>query len=277
MVLDVPLSVGMMRVGGLVGGGDMSGVGIVDSIRKLYRVGQQVGEAGAVAKKYGKEVSDFAFGEAGTAFSNMLPNSDDNARPQYPGEHHAVMKLPNGRFGRANYMGRGTKVIKRLKLNDPGRTPSDMVAKRHDIDYSLAKDVGDVRKADKRMLASLKRIQSKGLDSRFNIEQGSKLIGAKVMLENMGVDPRKFTSFGDPGVNKGLLEAERGKLDLEGYGKKKKRVAKKLPPGVALRRKLLAKSSKQMTGGKTLGKALKKAIYDGKLEGVILKNLLRLS
>ena len=75
-----------------------------------------------------------------------------------------ILQLKNGKNGVANYMGPGTEVVKRLKRGDPGRTPADMVAKRHDIDYTLASGSRDeasqlkqIRTADNRMINSLKK------------------------------------------------------------------------------------------------------------------------
>ena len=50
----------------------------------------------------------------------------------YPGEHHGIMKLPNGRYERGAYIGPGTQVIKRYRAGIKGKTPVDQVAKQHD-------------------------------------------------------------------------------------------------------------------------------------------------
>jgi len=36
---------------------------------------------------------------------NKIPDSDANARPAFPGERHAVLRLPNGKRGIGNYIG----------------------------------------------------------------------------------------------------------------------------------------------------------------------------
>lgn len=224
--------------------GGMYGGGIVSDIRKMYKLGT-VGDLGKTARKYGQAAADLAFGEKGTAISNVIPNSDSLARDQFPGEKHALLKLSNGKMGRGNFMGPGTQVMKRLQRGDPGRTPSDSVAKRHDIDYMLAKNLGDVRTADERMIRSLKRIEENGLDSKFNTRQGM-LVGAKVLGEKLGaLDRNAFSqlgSFKNTAADVKLLKAARQQMTQEGYGAsaKKQRVSKKLPPGLKLRRKLLA-------------------------------------
>ena len=207
---------------------EMRGEGILSSMRKYLNV------------KAAKAVSNLAFGEVGTALSNLAPSSDNNARPMFPGEQHAFLKLPNGKIGRGNYIGPGTQVVKRLARGDPGRNMTDNVAKMHDIQYSLAKDLTGVRKADERMVKTLKKIERTKGDSRYNTQQGMRLIQAKMKLEDLGVDPNKFASFGGiSSADRPMLEKAQKQLEQEGYGGKKKKVSKRLPPGVALRRKLL--------------------------------------
>jgi hypothetical protein len=50
--------------------------------------------------------------------SNLFPSSDKEATEIEAGEKHGVLILPNGKIGRANYMGPGTNLIKRLKRGD---------------------------------------------------------------------------------------------------------------------------------------------------------------
>ena len=215
----------------------------------------KIRKALGVAKRVGEKVDNLAFGKIGTAISNAVPDSDPNARPLYVGEKHAILKLANGKYGRGNFIGPGTQITKRLERGDVGRTPTDMVAMRHDIDYSLSKDVGGIRAADKRMLNSLARIKRNGLDDNFNILQGEKLIGAKVKLEDAGLlDKNKFA--GDlkkaiPDSEKKLLMDAQAKLTMDGYGKKK--VSKKLPPGLKLRRTLLAQTQKSSKPKRAIG------------------------
>jgi len=128
---------------------------------------------------------------------NKIPASDENARPQYVGEKHAILLLPNKRFGIANYMGPGTHLIQRLKDHDPPRTYSDQVAKIHDCNYALStfeptksKQLDDIRQADALMLNQLK---DKSKDNKFNIAIGEKLIKSKISLEDVGIlDRGKF-------------------------------------------------------------------------------------
>lgn len=62
---------------------DLGGSGLMDMVRGLYD---------KVPKSY-------------TDVLNVIPASDDTARPAFEGEKHAILKLPNGRMGVANFMG----------------------------------------------------------------------------------------------------------------------------------------------------------------------------
>jgi len=214
----------------------LQGGGIVSTLRKAFNVG----------KSAANKAQELAFGEVGTAISNAIPSTDANARPQFPGEKHTLLKIGDS-YGRANYMGPGTRIVERLKRGpDPPRTVSDKISMRHDIDYALATSVADVRKADERMIRSAKRAEKAGTDHPFNTAQAIKLITAKTKLEDAGVDPLSFATFGEASKNPEhmrLLEKEKAKLEQEGYGKKK--CSRKLPPGLKLKRKLLRQLSYQ--------------------------------
>ena len=148
----------------------------------------------------GKIIADAYSGEIGTALRNMLPDSDNTARPGFPGEKHAILKLPNGKYGVGNWIGPGTQVVKRLERKDPPRTVADLIAERHDIDYALAKEsktkeeqLKKVREADKRMVQSLKKIKKEGIDDSKNIFIGMRFIQAKILAEDLMVlDKSRF-------------------------------------------------------------------------------------
>jgi hypothetical protein len=56
------------------------------------------------------------------------------------------------------YMGPCTKLKKRLACGDPGINRLDRIAKRHDIDYSKAKNLRDKWKADAKMIESINKL-----------------------------------------------------------------------------------------------------------------------
>ena len=105
----------------------------------------------------------------------------------YPGEKHALLKMPNGTFERGNYIGPGTHIVQRLLYDkSPPKTEVDKVAIAHDLRYGFAENTDDARKADNIMINKVNEIQRNHLDSNFNIAQ-AKLIAAKVALEDLGI------------------------------------------------------------------------------------------
>lgn len=161
--------------------------------------------------------------EKGAAkLSNLFPSGDENARNIYPGEYHALFKLPKGGVGRANYAGPGTQIVKRIKRGDPPRVPTDQVAQAHDLRYSLARGGDDVRKADVKMVRSLKSLQRENKDSQFNIKPSMRIIQAKMQAENFGLASRDKFISSDTKMNRGdenLLRGKLRELEQKGYGR----------------------------------------------------------
>jgi hypothetical protein len=108
---------------------------------------------------------------------------DPTARDRFQGERHALINLPTGGSGFANYLGPGTNVIERIKRQDPPRTPVDEAAMAHDIRYSLAKNIEDLRKADELMI---KEINAR-TDTSMNVFLGKRIIQAKIKAEDYGL------------------------------------------------------------------------------------------
>lgn len=159
--------------------------------------------------------------------SNMFPDSDANARDIYPGEHHAIVKLPNGRFGRSNYTGPGTRIVERLKRRggDPPRVESDAVSQAHDIRYALAQQAADperaVRNADEIYIKKMKALQRSGLDSSLNIQPAMRTIQAKIKAEDWSLLSRdKFidTKHSYSQNDSNLLNSKLNELAQQGYG-----------------------------------------------------------
>lgn len=152
--------------------------------------------------------------------SNLFPSSDENAADIYPGENHAIVRLPNKKYGRANYTGPGTQIVKRLRRGDKPRVLSDKVSKAHDIRYGLAQNTSDVRKADQTMLRKLRQLEREGTDELANILPAKVGIRGKVLAEDFSLLSRdafvdyKPLSSGD----RALMEQNLSKLEQEGYG-----------------------------------------------------------
>jgi len=206
-----------------------------------------VGQKANVAAGVLKSAHQLYTGPVGTALKNMLPNADENGRPSFAGETHAILRLPNGKYGTANYMGPNTNLVARLKRKDPPRTASDRVAMAHDIRYSLARSQKEVVGADEKMVAKLKDILAKREDNAFNVNVGMRPIQAKMLGEKFGVIKHgAIASHGgvnDP-ADRALLSGKLAELEQEGYG---------MLPGELLKRKLMKRHGKHdMRGGKGL-------------------------
>ncbi len=145
---------------------------------------------------------------------------DSTSRQGFPGERHGVLRLPDGSFGRANYMGPGTNLTERLKRGDPPRTYTDKVSQAHDIRYALASSQDDVAKADRKMIETLDN--ASGKDSSFNINLGKWPIKAKYYAESKGlIAPGRIASFGEVKTgdeNEQLVRAKLAELESEGFG-----------------------------------------------------------
>jgi hypothetical protein len=137
---------------------------------------------------------------------------------KYPGEHHTILQVGND-FKRAQYAGPGTNILERVRLGIKPLSAVDEISEAHDIDYSLADSVNDVRDADNKMISNLNKAQ----DKPFNIKQAELAIKGKIKLENLGVDPTAFASFGKTNTNRDdidLLTKKRMALTQKGLGKK---------------------------------------------------------
>lgn len=172
--------------------------------------------------------------------SNAFPDADENARPIYPGELHAIGTC-KGKPCRSNFTGPGTQVAKRLRreprgtehpwmAGDPPRNYTDIVSRRHDMEYGLAETPTQIRAADKRMLASLKKARSQKLDSRLNTGPAYAGIASKVAAEDFGLLSKgAFIDDERPSeADKALFETELSKMSQHGYGRPGEKLLKHL-------------------------------------------------
>lgn len=175
--------------------------------------------------------------------SNKFPDSDINARPVDPGEHHQILKLKSGKYGRANYSGPGTNIIKRTKRNDPPRTPVDEVAQAHDLRYSLSTNTDDVRVADRKMLSSLDRLQNTRGDSKINIYPAKAGIRTKVLAEDFNLlSKSKFIDPERPSLSdQKILQAKLDQLEMKGLGIPGQKLLKKYQRKVKNKKKSKSK------------------------------------
>jgi hypothetical protein len=152
-------------------------------------------------------------------FVNMISSKSQ----LFEGEKHIPLIMPDGSVQIANWVGPSTQVIKRLKRGDKGKTATDFVAMRHDLDYSIAQNLDDIRNADQRMINKLNQIQAQNGDNRLNILAGKKAIQSKVYLEDKGLlSKNAFADFSDlPDEDKLLIQNKIKELEQIGYGFKK--------------------------------------------------------
>ncbi len=129
----------------------------------------------------------------------------------YPGESHGILVMSDGSLERAQYMGPGTKVVRRAWKNQPGKTEVDKISKQHDIAYALARTNEDVVRADRLMAARLKEASRKRKDSQWNIRQAN-LLKPKILAEKV-LGPNKLGFANLKGVSeetRRLLKSHQG-------------------------------------------------------------------
>ena len=149
---------------------------------------------------------------------------DKSINDLYPGEYHGVIKLPNGKYTWAEYMGPGTRLDKRIPDGDRGLTPIDKESMAHDIRYSLSDTPEAIREADKIFNNVIDRLRKEGKESEFNLKQ-AELIKVKVFLEGNDIlrkyirkfNTRKTDQVDTPELTK-MYQQELSKLKQAGYG-----------------------------------------------------------
>jgi hypothetical protein len=174
----------------------MTGEGMADVIRDVFQKGRELPS----------KIGDVAFSS------------------KFQGERHALLKLPNGIYERANYMGPGTNLLTRLKRGDRPKTEVDKVAQAHDIRYGLARNQGDIRRADNIMINKVDEIARNKRDSRSNIAQ-ARVMKIKRFTEDLGL-LRKDAFSGNlsenrkiPASDRRLMKKKLNELAPQGYGR----------------------------------------------------------
>ena len=163
--------------------------------------------------------------------TDTVASLDDSmlaSRTGYPGERHMYLPTNLG-LTRANYAGPGTNLKARLLRNDPpvdGPNGIDAAAKQHDIDYSKARTVSDVRSADKSFLKKVRR-------STQSMPAKQLVIGAmkaKMFGEDTGIiGPEAFTKLDlEDKAGSGMLPVDRLKQKILKRSKLSKSKAKKI-------------------------------------------------
>jgi hypothetical protein len=149
---------------------------------------------------------------------------DKSINDLYPGEYHGVIKLPNGKYTWAQYMGPGSRVDIRVPRGDEGLTPIDRESMAHDIRYNLSSTPEAIRAADNKFNEVIDRLRKEGKEDEFNLKQ-AELIKVKVFLEGNELIRKVIRKFNTRPTDiknspelTDKLEAKLKQLEQEGYG-----------------------------------------------------------
>ena len=148
--------------------------------------------------------------------------ADQSINKLMPGELHGLLKLPNGKLARAQYMGPGTHVVERVKRGERGLTAVDTESKWHDIAYGLAKNQADIGAADRHMMAKINEFAREKKDVPWNLNQG-RLIGVKATVDNFKPGLIGSSFGGVPEADIPLYQRTKAQLEAQGYGIKERR------------------------------------------------------
>jgi len=182
------------------------GGGIGETINKFMDYGKR-------GVDVGKKVVRFYDSEMGTTLRNkFLPQENTG----FTGEHHVPLKTNSG-WMLASYCGPNTEVVKRVKRGDNGVSLSDKVCKKHDIDYTLATNYEDIKKADDRMINSLKKIKG---ESQVNLKVLMNAIKAKRLGEKTGlINKNRYSTLSRlSDADRRVLKNNQQELEQQGFG-----------------------------------------------------------
>lgn len=228
------------------GAGLQNGTGFFDTITSIF----------STVKDAAPHVVNALSGETATTISNTAHkvfNKNPEWRPGFPGEKHIPVQTPSG-LTRGNFIGPGTNLDARIERGDMGVAPVDSISRTHDLRYSIAQNVRDIREADKKMVAAVDRV----IDTKFNKLAAKRAIQAKMKLEDFGVNPSRFTSFGNV-KDPAKIEKYKQLIQQSGFGIIQPTAAstssvstdilpRSKPPSHRLKMKLLANIRKTKVG-----------------------------
>lgn len=157
--------------------------------------------------------------------ADKVLNVDKSINTLYPGEYHGILKLPDGRYASAEYMGPGTRVDIRVPRGDKGLTPIDTESMAHDIRYNLSSTPEAIRAADDKFNQVIDRLRKEGKEDEFNLKQ-AELIKVKVFLEGNDLIRKVIRKFNTRPTDiqnspelTAKLEAKLKELEQQGYGR----------------------------------------------------------
>jgi hypothetical protein len=151
---------------------------------------------------------------------NSIPLGD-SSNTLFPGEMHLPLYTSEG-FKMGQFIGPKTNLITRLKRGDKGVSDVDRTAKRHDIEFTLAENIEQVRSADLKMLENLRKIRARGSDYSINISAAESGIENKLKGEMIGLlQQGSFSSKKGASLSitdRKLLLDNLKQLEQEGFG-----------------------------------------------------------
>ncbi len=226
------------------------GSGIVDTISAGVTSFGVIAEALDKVKTVGKVLYDVYGSEKASQLKNVYTkflDKNPEAKTGYGGERHVMLPTQYG-WSMGNWCGPGTNVKDRLKRGDigvDGLRGIDMQCKKHDLEYTKAKTIKDIRNADTNLVRNIDKSTGKSYMKR-SIKA---LLRAKMLGEDVGIlDPKSFTTFpsmegeGKHHKMKNLLKIKlRNESNYEGMGNLFKKKIKKKYPGQLLKKKLSKK------------------------------------
>jgi len=157
--------------------------------------------------------------------ADKVLNVDKSINTLYPGEYHGILKLPDGRYASAQYLGPGSRIDLRVPRGDKGLTPIDTESMAHDIRYNLSSTPEAIRAADNKFNEVIDRLRKEGKEDEFNLKQ-AELIKVKVFLEGNELIRKVIRKFNTRPTDiqnspelTAKLEAKLKELEQQGYGR----------------------------------------------------------
>lgn len=157
--------------------------------------------------------------------ADKVLNVDKSINTLYPQEYHGILKLPDGRYASAQYLGPGSRLDYRVPRGDKGLTPIDTESLAHDIRYNLSSTPEAIRAADNKFNEVIDRLRKEGKEDEFNLKQ-AELIKVKVFLEGNELIRKVIRKFNTRPTDiqnspelTAKLEAKLKELEQQGYGR----------------------------------------------------------
>ena len=147
----------------------------------------------------------------------------ENITHRMPGEKHFPLRTSKFPFAHpGNYLGPGTKSLKRIKRGDKPINFADTEAQAHDIRYGLSNnDFNKIKAADSKMVSVLKQGIKEKADYPFNLQLGLRGIQAKELIDKVQGKSLVNTGPTYKGEDRNILEDKLNELEKRGFGTRK--------------------------------------------------------